>query len=119
MTPTIVSKALLWVLTLWPFGNVKIRAKIQAFAMALPRLAPGHNSAELGRTYVDRLGLDRDSPWRAALRDACDSLEPLPPATLRVRLVNDLSRAACCVAVPVEFGRRQWVAGLLDKMLPQ
>lgn len=119
MTPAIVSKALIWVLTLWPFGNVKIRAKIQTFALALPRLAPGHNSAELGRAYVDRLGLDRDSPWRAALRDACDSLEPLQPTTLRVRLVNDLSRAACCVAVPVEFGRRDFVAGVLNRLLPE
>jgi hypothetical protein len=119
MTPAIVSKALLWVLTLWPFGNVAIRQKIQAFARALPRLAPGHSSAELGRAYIDRLGLVEGSPWRAALRDACDSLEPLPPASLRLRLVNDLSRAACDVAVPVEFGRREWVRGLLDKMLPK
>jgi len=118
VTPAIVSKAMLWVLTLWPFGNVKIRAKLQTFAAALPRLAPGHNSAELGRAYVDRLGLDRESPWRAALRDACDSLEPLPPTTMRLRLVNDLSRAACCTAAPAEVGRREWVAGMLDKMLP-
>jgi hypothetical protein len=119
MTPTVVSKALLWVITLWPFGNVTIRHKIEAFARALPRLAPGHASAELGRLYVDRLGLVEGSPWRAALRDACDSLESLPPTTMRLHVVNDLSRAACSTAVPAEVGRREWVRDLLDKMLPQ
>jgi hypothetical protein len=117
MTPFWISKALLWVVLTFPFGNAAMRGKIENFARALPKLSP--YSRDAARLYVDRLGLVRGSPWHAALMDSLDSLEPVPPPTLRLRLVNDLARASMQTAIQAPRERFGEVRDILDRLLPK
>jgi hypothetical protein len=91
VTLSFLSKAILFVMTAYPFGNATVLAKIEAFARALPRLAPAQ--AELARTYVTtKLGIAEGSPIREALIEATYLLDDPNRFNAR-RCLSDLACA--------------------------
>lgn len=119
MTPALAAKALLYVALHFPIGNARVARRIETFARAVPKLAATPTSLAAATAYIDGCGLAESSPWRASMLDVVDALRPLPPTSLRLRLVNDLAFASTFTATAAPIERRPQVAALLDQLLPK
>jgi hypothetical protein len=90
MTLKILSVAMLWVISHFPFANDTINLKIKTFAQALPKVGPGQVDA--ARKYIKSIGLDENSPWVAVMNE-CVYFSFDPTLFNRMNFVNRLGDA--------------------------
>jgi hypothetical protein len=121
MTLSFLSKAILFVMTAYPFGNALVLSKIEAFARALPRLAAG--SGPLARVYVStKLGLAEGSPIREALTEATYLVDQPERFNAR-RFLSDLACAPRfsnkVVGVEEAEKGRAWLLLRFEEFMPK